>query len=618
MLLKSLAIYGKHCILFLFLTLSGLQNIVAQTNPNDNKEKLAATYFASGEYEKALELYEELLNKNRYSYTYYENYLQCLIKLENYKDAVKFTQKQSKKFPDNPSIKVDYGWTLDKSGESKKSQKVFEELIKDTKIYYKGQAPQLATAFNKRGYIDLAIQTYLEARKYNQNERSYAMELADLYASKGEYGAVFSEFLDYLEFNTFYLEQVKSRLQLYLTEDKHFEQLKKELISRLQKNPDNEAYQELLFWTFVQQKDWEGAFLQIRALDLRTGKTGRDLIELAQVCLDNEAYGTAIKCYENLAERGKDFYFYNNAVSGLLKTRLLKIQKGSGAGKQELEKLAQDYIAFLNDRGYLPGAENARLDLADLYINYLNQPKKGIDEIKNYIDNASISKVQRGAAKLKLADAYLIAGEEWEAHLLYKQIETDFANDPLGQEARFKFARLCYFRGDFEWALTQLEVLKGATTQLISNNAIELSLQIIENTGLDTSDEALKQYAKAEFLLYQNKISESIAELDSLQKKIKYNELSDDILFLKAKIAEKTGNIDSAVSYYQDLIQKYYFDILADDALISLARLYDFRLNNKQKAIETYEKLLLDYSGSLYSFEARNRYRYLKGQGNVQ
>lgn len=193
-------------------------------------------------------------------------------------------------------------------------------------------------------------------------------------------------------------------------------------------------------------------------------------------------------------------------------------------------------------------------------------------------------------------------------------METDFKNDPLGQEARFKFAKLCYFRGDFEWALTQLEVLKGATTQLISNNAIELSLQIIENTGLDTSDEALRKYARAEFLLFQNKISESIAVLDSLQQQYTYNELSDDILFLKARIAEKTGNIDTAIVFYNDLIQKYSFDILADDALISLARLYDFRLNDKQKAMEIYEKLLLDYSGSLHSFEARNRYRYLKEQ----
>lgn len=610
--------YSRLCVVSVVLTLAGLQHSFAQSNPNDNKERLAATYFASGEYEKALTLYEELLSKNRYSYTYYENYLQCLVKLDNYKDAIKFTQKQSKHFPDNPALKVDMGWTLDKSGDNKKAQKVFSELLSDENIYYKGQAPQVATAFEKRGYTDLAIQTYMEARKYSKNDRAYTMELADLYANKGEYGAVFGEYLHYLEFNSFYLDQVKSRLQLYLTEDKHYEQLKKELISRLQKNPDNEAYQELLFWTFVQQKDWEGAFLQTRALDLRSGKSGRKLIELAQTCLDNEAYATAIKCYQNLVERGEDFYYYNNAMSGMLKTRLLKIQKGAGADKQELEKLAQDYIVFLENRGYLPGAENARLDLADLYIQYLNQPQKGIAELQKYIETGSLSKLQKGSAKLKLADAYLIAGEEWDAHLLYKQIETDFKDDPLGQEARFKFARLCYFRGDFEWALTQLEVLKGATTQLISNNAIELSLQIIENTGLDTTEEPLKMYARAEFLLFQNKISQSIAVLDSLQATYSYNELSDDILFLKARIAEKTGNLDSAVSLYKDLVQKYYFDILADDALISLARLYDFRLGDKQKAIETYEKILLDYSGSLYSFEARNRYRTLKGQGNVQ
>jgi len=616
----SLGVWAKQ-ILFLGLLLlvfGAYSPLFAQNNPNENTEKLAASYFASGEFGKAREIYEELLKRNRYSYAYYENYLQCLIKLEDYKEAIKFTQKQSKSFPDNPAILVDYGWVLSKSGDTKKAQSVFEDVLSDKKVYFNGRAPQLAGAFQKRGYVDYAISVYLESRKITKNPMAHTMELAELYAIKGEFGAVFGEYLQYLEFNLSYYEQVKSRLQLYITEDKHYEQLKTELIIRLQKYPDNQAYQELLFWTFVQQKDWDGAFVQIRALDLRTGKTGRKLMELAEICLENQAYSAAIKCYENIKARGKDFQFYNRAETGLLKTRLIKIQKGGGGTKEELTSLANEYSLFLQERGHLAGAESARLDLADLYIHYLNQPKKGIAELNTFIEIPNLSKVQRGTAKLKLADAYLINGEEWEAHLLYKQLEKEFKDEPLGQEAKFQYAKLCYYRGEFEWALTQLEVLKGATTQLISNNAIELALHIIESTGLDTTEEALQMFAKAEMLLYMNKVSECLALLDSLQAKFNYHELSDNIVFLKAKIAEKQGDLQMAEHHYKDLIVKYSYGLLVDDALIALARLYEFRLEDKAKAIETYETLLLGYSGSIYSFEARNRYRMLKGQGNPQ
>ena len=616
----SLGLMAKQTLflgLFIFV-LGCFSTLFAQNNPTENTEKLAASYFASGEYEKARVIYEELLKRNRYSYTYYENYLQCLIKLEDYKEAVKFTNKQSKSFPDNPGLLVDYGWVLSKSGDTKKAQSVFEDAISDKKTYLNGRAPQLSNAFQKRGYIDYAITVFVESRKITRNPMAHTMELAELYAIKGEFGSVFGEYLQYLEFNLAYYEQVKDRLQLFITEDKHYDQLKTELITRLQKFPDNQAYQELLFWTFVQQKDWDGAFVQIRALDLRTGKTGRKLMELAEICLENQAYSAAIKCYENIKSRGKDFPYYNRAETGLLKTRLIKIQKGGGGSQEELTSLANEYSVFLEERGHLAGAENARLDLADLYIHYLNQPQKGIAELNTFIEIPNLSKIQRGTAKLYLADAYLINGEEWEAHLLYKQLEKEFKDEPLGQEAKFQYAKLCYFRGEFEWALTQLEVLKGATTQLISNNAIELALHIIECTGLDTSEEALQLFAKAEMLLYMNKVDECLSLLDSLQAKFTYHEISDNIVFLQAKIAEKRGDLQAAESFYKELIVKYSFGLLVDDALIALARLYEFRLEDKAKAIETYETLLLGYSGSIYSFEARNRYRMLKGQGNPQ
>jgi TolA-binding protein len=217
-------------------------------------------------------------------------------------------------------------------------------------------------------------------------------------------------------------------------------------------------------------------------------------------------------------------------------------------------------------------------------------------------------------AKLQLADAYLVSGDIWEAQLLYSQVDKDFKEDPLGQEAKFRNARLSYFNADFEWAKEQLDILKTATSQLIANDAIELSLMIQENTGLDSTTDALKEFAKADLFIFQNNLDKALEIINLFPFKFPKHDLDDDILFAKARIMEKKRDLTQAVKLYESVISLYGYDILADNALYNLARIYDFKLKEKQKAKDTYEKLIFNYTSSLFSVEARKRQKVLKDE----
>ena len=48
-----------------------------------------------------------------------------------------------------------------------------------------------------------------------------------------------------------------------------------------------------------------------------------------------------------------------------------------------------------------------------------------------------------------------------QALVLYTQIQLGVKNSRLAQEARFKVAKTSYYKGDFDWAETQLKVLKS-------------------------------------------------------------------------------------------------------------------------------------------------------------
>lgn len=604
----------RFSLLFLlYFMMFGLLNVKGQANaPIADKEKLALSYFSSGEYAKAKEIYEELLKKNRFSAAYYENYLMCLVNLEEYKEALKFTHKTSSMFPDNSNIRIDHVWILEKNGDKKKASKEIQSILENNSLSNPYKALQVSAAFKKRGYKEEAIQTLLNSRQLNTDKMVHSMELADLYAEAENYSAMFGEFLQYLEINEGYIDQIQNRLQQLLTEKIHYESLKKELIVRIQKRPNIYSYQNLLFWVFVQQKDWEGAFIQIRSLDLKTDKSGYRLLELAEICLENNAYETAIKCYQNLVQRGEEHPLYTSAEIGLLKTKLTKHENDAIKNQEALLALAEEYKTFIENKGYLAGTEFARFDLAYLYINLLHEPKQGILHLEDLIKKNVLDRLEIAKAKLMLADAYLMQGEDWESHLLYKQVEKDFKDEAIGQEAKYKFAKLCYFRGEFDWALTQLEVLKGATTQLISNNAIELALHIIESSGLDSTEEHLNDFAQAELAFYRNDTADAMSKLNLLGARINYHELSDNILFLKSQILLKQNKSKEAANCLIEITEKYSFGLLADDALWNLGLLYETHFKEPQKAMDYYEKILSNYPDSYYVFQSRIRFRNIK------
>ena len=158
-----------------------------------------------------------------------------------------------------------------------------------------------------------------------------------------------------------------------------------------------------------------------------------------------------------------------------------------------------------------------------------------------------------------------------------------------------------------------LEVLKGSSSELIANDALELSIFITSNLGLDTTALPLMLFAKADLLKFQKKYAEATALLDSIAKTFPAGELMDDIWYQMANIAMEEQDIDAAISYYEKVIEQDFDDLLKDNALFSLAEIYDRVKGDENKAIELYKELILDYQGSIFTEEARERFRALRG-----
>ena len=580
-------------------------------------EKLAFQYYSAKEYEKALELFRDLY-ENQPTYHYYTYYLFCMTSLDQYSEAEKLVRGKMRDEPGSYRYEVDLGYIYLLTDKQDKATKIFDDLIGKMKPN-NANINEIANAFMSRQLYEYTIKTYLRGRELLQYSDPFHQELARIYELSGNYGAMIEEYLDLLEQDPSQLEMVQNRFQNTLDkdiDDKISDLLRESLLKRNQRNPENRNYGEMLLWLSVQRKDFEFALIQARSLDTRYGDGGILVFSIANLSLSNKDYDVAIEAYNYLIKKGALNTYYSASITGSLQAKFLRIIEGYDYKVSDLHSLQQEYEKALAEMGRSARTVLLMRDLAHLQAFYLNRLDESVELLEEALDIPGAPEEVKADIKLELGDIYLFTGEVWEASLLYSQVEKAHKNDPTGHEAKFRNARLSYFIGEFEWARAQLDVLKAATSKLIANDAMELALLISDNMDPDSSYTGLAYFSRADLLKYRGQDSLALQTLDSISLLGLYHSLDDNVLYSKAGIFIRNRDYILADSALAKIVKVYKDDILADNALFKRAELQAGALNNKQMAMDLYQQLMLDYPGSLFTTEARKRYRQLRGDFN--
>ena len=574
--------------------------------------RLAQQYFRDGEYEKAAILYEKLFEQSNYNDYYFDRYIEALLALEQYGECEKVIKKQLKRTPDNSQLYVTYGKLYERQfmdvEAEQQYQKAIEILAKDQFII-----TRLANTFMAMPKYGLAIKTYEKGAELLKDGQLFAYNLGELYRSQGDTPRMVENYLNSIDADPDRANNIKSIFQRFLFAD-DYRELQAQLYSRIQAQPNNVVYPELLSWAFIQQKDYQSAFRQERALDRRLRENGGRVYRLGEIAANDQAYEAAITAYEYIIqEKGPNSVYYLDAKRELLGCKRKMLVEGYSYTQEQLLQLKAEYASFLNEFGRSKLTAGIILEEAELHALYLNDLGRAIQVLTEMIEFPLIVPTIQAVGKINLADYYLMQGEVWEATLLYSQVDKAFKEEPLGQEARYRNAKLSYYAGDFQWAQAQFDILKAATSRFIANDALDLSVFIMDNLGLDTSDVALKLYADAELLVFQNRFGEAFQKLDSLRAGFASHSLQDDLLYLEAQIHKKKREYEQASEKLMVIVEKYGEEIRADNALFELGQLYENQLDDREKASGFYETLFIDYSGSTLAVEARKRYRALRG-----
>jgi len=589
-------------ILMLFISL----NLSAQ------ESRLAQQYFQNGEYQKAAVLFEKLYDQNERNDYYFDRYVDCLVALERYDEAEKAVKKQLRQDPDQINLYVTYGNLLEQQLRDEEAQEQYQKAIKKL-TPDRFAVTKLANAFIGLTKYELAIETYEKGSKLLKNDNIFSYNLGDLYRRKGNMPNMITYYLNSLDANPNRMNTIQTLFQRYLPEE-DYPELQRQLYTRIQEDRNAMHYPELLTWVFIQSEDYAGALRQVKAMDRRMKENGGRVYNLAQIAANASDYDTAIEAYEYIVDnKGVTSSFYIDAKKKSLRVKRNKLVEGFQYTEEELRELEAEYESFLDDFRRDKSTASIILELAELEAFYLNDLDKATQLLSELIEYPGINPYVQANSKLRLADFYLMQGERWEATLLYSQVDKAFKDDLLGHEARFRNAKLSYYAGDFQWAQAQFDVLKASTSKLIANDALDMSVFIMSNLGLDTSAVPLEMYAAADLLVFQNRFEEAFQKLDSLGMLFPDHGLEDDIWYMKARVYKKRGDYVKAGEMYQQIIDKYPEEIRADNSIFALAELYETHLNDIEKAKALYETLFIDYSGSTFAVEARKRYRILRG-----
>ncbi|KAB1158958.1 tetratricopeptide repeat protein [Tenacibaculum aiptasiae] len=586
----------KTFILFNFLII----NLFCYSQQNDFI--IAENYFRNNEYEKAIQLYKKLYDKSPYNTTYLKRLITSYQETEQFLVAENLLTQKIKQRPNLTYLNVIIGYNYERQQNDSEANKYYQKALNS--LNKKGNyGSVIASLFKNYNKLDFAIEAYTKTME-NHPQANYGFQLAQIHGEKGDYPKMFESYVNLVDKNESYLNNVKRYTSRYINDDAENENnnlFKKALLRKSISNPKN-IWNDLLAWLFIKQKQYSKALIQLKALLARDPDNLGRINQLGKIALENNEYETAKECFDLIIEKTNYPRDKFNAINNNLK---IAIETKEPDVEARFDKIFSKYGINKN---------TFRTQVA--YANYLtfnkNNPEKAVDVLNKAKEFAG-SKFSKAMIKLKLGEVLVYTGKFNKALIYFSQVQTKFKNHYLGQDARFKVAQTSYFKSDFKWAKAQLKVLKGSATQLIANDAANLFLTISDNQPKDSIPSGLKEYAKADLLAFQNKDNEAIAILNDIIKNYKGQPIEDEALFKQAELLVKQDKYDEAISNYTKIIALDKEGIYIDDVYYLMGELYNNELNNAEKAKEYYQKIIFDHPSSIYLVAARKKYRKLRG-----
>lgn len=567
----------------------------------------AQNYFEQGAFEKALSAYKKAYKTDPQNTNILLGIVKTHQQLEQY-DAVEEVLRTKLDNPrDRGTIIVEMGYNYQLQQKDSLAGLYYQKAI-DLVTENTNNAYRVGKAFQSHSLLKQAVTTYETGMRLNP-KANYNVQLARLYGELGDIEKMFDSYLSLMQKSSGYVRIAQRNFGQYITDDPENEAniiFRKLLLKKLQTDP-NLLYNDFLSWLFIQQKQYKKAFVQEKAIYRRNEGNIQGIVDLAGIAVEEEGGAVAKEILSFIISNTIDDAIKIDAERALLQLRVKQAQT-----TQAKDSIQQDYQKLLEIYERWDYAAPVKVDYAHFLAFNHDQSSKAVTYLKEQI-KLEQSRFPQARLKMELGDILVLEEKFNQALIYYSQVQKAIKNNVISQEARFKVAKTSYYKGDFKWAEAQLNVLKSGATQLIANDALDLLLVIRDNSQEDSLQTALKKYARADLLSYQNKPQAAIQLYEEIKQTHKGESIEDEALLAQARLLEQEGAFAKAEKNYRLIIDFFSDGTLADNAHYLLAELYAQKLNAPEKAKQHYERIIFDFQDSIYYVAAQKKFRTLRG-----
>lgn len=569
---------------------------------SQNNYMLAESYYRSGEYDKAVAYYKMLAERDPYNVSYVYRLASCYQELNKFNLVEQFVNRQKQRNSRLSFLDIIIGYNYERQKQSEKAKQIYKNVLslaKNTEM----PGSIIADLFRKYNKLNYALQAYKIELEKNP-KANYGFQMAQIYGEKGNFKEMFDSYIDLVDKNKGYLYTAKRYTAQYINENPENENnilFRKALLRKSASNPKDE-WNNLLSWLFVKQEEYSKAFIQEKALYSRNLDNLSGIKQLAEITLKAKDYKICRKCNDFIIEKAS---YKDDEINAKLRNLKIDINTKQPNIRQKFENL-------LEKEGINNNTIPIQLDYADYLTFELNKPKEATEVLEN-AKKVAQRKITKNKIKYRLANIAVFTGKYNRALILYTQIQNAYKNHTFGQEAQYKVAQTSYFKGDFDWAMAQLKVLKGSASQLTANDAANLFVTISDNLPKDSVGTGLKELAKADLYIFRKKKLKAAEVLSNLIKKYKGQDIEDDALYRQAKLFVEKKEIEKAVLAFKRIINEHKESVFIDDSLYNLAEIYNNYLQQHEKAKKYYQKIIFEHPSSIYLVDARKKYRKLRG-----
>ncbi len=575
----------------------------------------------------ALKIYEQLYHGDSTNMIFFDALRRAYMQAKRYPDVVAMTQDWLKTQPNDLALIAELGRVYSYMSDDGKANAAWDRAI--------AISPQnentyrvVASIMLEGRLFDKAVQVYLRGRKALGKPMLFAADLAYLYTTVLNYPEATREYLNLLKSDKTQFMFVEGHVAIYTVRPEGLAAAVSVVEQASKSDPDNAMLLDLLSWLYMEGRNYDKAYAIERAVDEKTNMKGNRIYVFAERALREHAVSAAANAFQTVISKYPSFPLMPQAKYGYARTledssakqdtfhlfRGGAVLPGTPASESEpaFKGAIAAYRSIVNEYPNTEIAARALLQIArlmyDRFFN-LDEARSALETLrKQYASFASTAT----EGEFLLGDVSLAGGDLSKSEASYSAVvKSHVGGRDMDDRATFRLAQLAYFRGHFSDATRALGELSKNPGSNITNDALDLLLFIQENLKADSV--ALTQYAQAELLHQQHKLSESLAAAEEIRKKYASTPLIDETLMNIGDLFTEMGRYPEAVAAYDSLAADFPESIVLDRALLKIARIHERGLHDTAKAIEAYQQLLVKYPTSIYCSEARKQIRVLRG-----